>query len=802
MKKIFISYSHQDEEWKKRLAKHLRVLELEGCYQVWDDRKIKPSSDWQPEIEKALDTAGTAILLVSADFLISDFIRKKEIPRLLERREKEGLKVIPLIVRPCSWQKVPWLGKIQAFPEDGVPLSSGTDSESEEKLTALVEMVVDFIKDSITENSSLPIERHLKKTILITSLPQRKIALIGREEDLQMLDERIKETDRLLLVNGLGGIGKTEVCKRFFMEHYKEFAFAGWINYISSIKESMVNNINTKMIKVSEKDTLDERFNKIMDFMKNLEGDVLLVIDNIEDPEDEHLDTLTALPVNFKVIANSRLHIEGVEVYTLDFLTPDCCKTLFYHYYKGEREDEFVEKIVERCGLHTLTVELLARTAYNAAMPIKTLYETLEGKGFNLNDVIGDKVHTFWRNEKKRKRFFDHLLKIFPLSEVTGAELNILVNLSVLPAIYIPITDFSEWMKLEDKEAINTLVRKGWLRKDRYNIFMHQVIQEVIRYKTKPDAEKCENLIISLAWKLDLEPGDNPINKKEFVIFADSLVQHIDENDEELAKLANNLGEIFRHMGQLEQALEFLKKAMEIREILLDKQHPDLAESYNNLSLIYRDSGQLEQALKFLKKAIKILKKAQGKDRSYLGFAYNNLSLIYQDLSQLEQALEFQKKAIKICEKNLDKYHPHLASFYNNLSTIYKDLVQLEPALEFQKKAVKICEKTLDKYHPNLARSYNNLSTIYKDLGQLEQAFEFQKKALDIRENVLDKQHPDLATSYHNLSTIYFAMEDYGSAKNYAEQAVTIFQNLFSKGHPNLDKAKKNLEEIKRQMDQ
>jgi tetratricopeptide (TPR) repeat protein len=760
MKKIFISYSHRDEKWKEWLVKHLKVLELEGFYHVWDDRKIKPGSDWLPEIEKALDTAGTAILLISADFLISDFIRKKEIPRLLERREKEGLKVIPLIVHPCAWQKVPWLGKIQAFPVDGAPLSKGTGVEIDENLAALAEMVVDIVKDSITEDSSLPIVRHLKKTILLTGLPQRKIALIGREEDLQMLEERIKETDRVLLVNGLGGIGKTEVCKRFFMEHYKEFAFAGWIDYVFSIKESMVNKINTNIIKVSEKDTLDERFNKIMDFLKNLEEDVLLVIDNIEDPEDEHLDTLTALPINFKVIANSRLHMEGFEVHTLDFLTPDCCKALFYHYYQGERHDEFVEKIVERCGLHTLTVELLARTAHNAAMPVKTLYETLEGQGFNLNDVIGDKVHTFWHNEKEKKRFFDHLLKIFAISDMTDAELNILVNLSVLPAIYIPISDFSEWMKLEDKEAINGLVRKGWLRRDKFNIFMHQVIQEVIRYKTTPDAEQCKNLITALKSKLYLEPGDNPINKKEFVIFADSLVRHIDENDEELAALANNLSTIYKALGKLQHALEFQKKALEIRENVLDKQHPDLAQSYNNLSDIY------------------------------------------QDLGQLEQALEFQKKALDIRENVLDKLHPDLANSYNNLSTIYQDLGQLEQALEFQKKSIKICEKALDKEHPHLATAYNNLSMIYQALGKLQHALEFQKKALDIRENVLDKQHPSLATSYNNLSTIYFDMKDYGPAKRYAEQAVAILQHLFPNGHPNLDKAKENLEKIKRQMGQ
>ena len=116
---IFICYSHKDEVWKERLVTQLGVLEVD----VWDDRRIPAGADWFPEIERAIGRASVAILLISADSLTSNFILGQEVPRLLERRQKEGLRVIPLIVRPCAWKEVKWLSSIQAWPKDGRPLS-------------------------------------------------------------------------------------------------------------------------------------------------------------------------------------------------------------------------------------------------------------------------------------------------------------------------------------------------------------------------------------------------------------------------------------------------------------------------------------------------------------------------------------------------------------------------------------------------------------------------------------------------------------------------------------------------------
>ena len=89
---VFISYSQKDEEWKDRLVTHLGVLEQAGILDLWEDRRIEAGDDWKPEIEKAINKATVAILMISANFLTSKFILGEEVPKLLERREKEGVR--------------------------------------------------------------------------------------------------------------------------------------------------------------------------------------------------------------------------------------------------------------------------------------------------------------------------------------------------------------------------------------------------------------------------------------------------------------------------------------------------------------------------------------------------------------------------------------------------------------------------------------------------------------------------------------------------------------------------------------
>ena len=145
-------------------------------------------------------------MLISADFLTSRFIRAEEIPTLLRRREQEGMKLIPLIVRPCAWQKVTWLSAIQGAHKDNQPLSELNKSKREKALAALTEKIASILKDNPTT----------KTPILSNRLPTVKGKFFGREKELQLLNKawRSKQTTIIEFVAS-GGTGKTKLLRHW-----------------------------------------------------------------------------------------------------------------------------------------------------------------------------------------------------------------------------------------------------------------------------------------------------------------------------------------------------------------------------------------------------------------------------------------------------------------------------------------------------------------------------------------------------------------------------------------------------------
>ncbi len=120
--KVFISYSHKDEPFKDDLRTMLKPLERKGILEIWDDLEIAEGDEWRREIEKAMNKCDMALLFISSDFMASPFIQDKEVPRLLQRRKEEGLRVVPIIIRPCTWKSEPVLSDLQALPRDAKPV--------------------------------------------------------------------------------------------------------------------------------------------------------------------------------------------------------------------------------------------------------------------------------------------------------------------------------------------------------------------------------------------------------------------------------------------------------------------------------------------------------------------------------------------------------------------------------------------------------------------------------------------------------------------------------------------------------
>ena len=153
---VFFSYSHADEQLRDQLAQHLSILQRQNVIELWHQRRIAPGTERAREIAEHLEQADLILLLVSADFLASDYINGVEVQRALQRHEdpNDRARVIPVILRSVEWHGAPF-GELQALPTDGKPIA-GRDWHDRDEAFADVARGVHLAAEAIRRQREVP----------------------------------------------------------------------------------------------------------------------------------------------------------------------------------------------------------------------------------------------------------------------------------------------------------------------------------------------------------------------------------------------------------------------------------------------------------------------------------------------------------------------------------------------------------------------------------------------------------------------------------------------------------------------
>jgi len=141
---IFISYSHEDEALLKRLETHLTGLKRAGLITVWHGRNISAGVPWEEEIDKHLSNAQIVLLLVSANFIASDYGYGVEFQRAMERHRQRTARVIAIILSPCRWRDTP-LAKLQVSPRGAKPVTQWADTE--QAFVSITDDIAEVVKE-------------------------------------------------------------------------------------------------------------------------------------------------------------------------------------------------------------------------------------------------------------------------------------------------------------------------------------------------------------------------------------------------------------------------------------------------------------------------------------------------------------------------------------------------------------------------------------------------------------------------------------------------------------------------------
>src|SRR5215470_4516518 len=151
---IFFCYAREDEALLNKLKTHLRPLQRQSLIDVWYDREISAGTEWEQEIKEHLNTAQIILLLVSPDFMDSDYCYGIEMKRAIERHERKEARVIPVILDHVYWQVDP-LNKLQALPTDGKPVMSTSWHSLNEALFNVTEGIRKVVEQLTAKHTSV-----------------------------------------------------------------------------------------------------------------------------------------------------------------------------------------------------------------------------------------------------------------------------------------------------------------------------------------------------------------------------------------------------------------------------------------------------------------------------------------------------------------------------------------------------------------------------------------------------------------------------------------------------------------------
>ncbi|MEL6660935.1 MAG: tetratricopeptide repeat protein, partial [Bacteroidota bacterium] len=650
---------------------------------------------------------------------------------------------------------------------------------------------------------------------ILTGLPTplREEEFIGRQQDLERLEKALEESTRVVLVNGMGGIGKTTLATAYAQLHKADFQHVAWLEITEGITTSILSDaVLTINLGLSLTGDAEQDVKMIFNELNNLPGPSLLIIDNADEELSSYRKYLPQSP--WQVLITSRENLNFAQKVALDILTPEAARELFYTHYHLDRNDTILEEILETVEYHTLTIELLAKIAQDCNIqPLHKIKKLLQERGLAIGRQVS--ITAAHSGDERIEYLFPYLQAIFELGDdYTESQIQLLQRFVGLPPIPIETTfllgllvDNQVYEEASDQVRVDlrTLARKGLLIHDQVNntYKIHRVIQEVVRLEYVANYEVLEGLINVVMELLSIDQTlDNPISKFPIVPYAEHLLalNNIDQTTPEYAQLQNNLASVYRHLGRYDEAAELLQQALQSDLNNFGQDHPNVARRQSNLALVYMDLGRYGEATELLEQVLQADLTHFGQDHPNVARRQSNLALVYKSLGRYEEAAELLEQALQYAIIHFGQDHPSVAIRQSNLASVYQDLGRYAEAAELLEQALQSAITHFGQDHPDVAVRQSNLATVYEALGRYAEAAELLQQALQYAIIHFGQDHPNVAVRQSNLASVYQDLGRYAEAAEMLEQTLQCAITHFGQDHPDVPLRQSNLANVYRHL--
>lgn len=224
---VFYAYAPKDEPYCQELDKHLSILKRQGLISTWHPRLILAGANWSQDIDAHLNQAAVILLLISADFLASDYCYSIELQQALERHQAGEVRVIPILLRSVDWKGASF-AHLQPLPIDGRFITQWEDLD-----TAFTEVAAG-IRRAIEDQAQLTIRLPNSAFPPFWNVPlARNPFFLDREDLLTQLHVQLQGNQSATFsqkqaLSGLGGIGKTQLAVEYAYRYCESYRAVLW----------------------------------------------------------------------------------------------------------------------------------------------------------------------------------------------------------------------------------------------------------------------------------------------------------------------------------------------------------------------------------------------------------------------------------------------------------------------------------------------------------------------------------------------------------------------------------------------
>ena len=609
-----------------------------------------------------------------------------------------------------------------------------------------------------------------------------KDTIIGREKELDDIDKEL-EKFKILLVKGIGGVGKSTIASNYLHRHKNEYDYYGFFEGLESFESQL--ELAFKLEIEQGQDRLDRVLRELIKLEP--ESNKLLIIDDLKEIKEnqEKLGNILELEHHgYRVLLTSRFKVKNVEIYPLLTLDPVDAQNLFLANYQTE-ELEKVNQIIEYLDYHPLFVELVATTISTMDYSLDEILKKFEQGALaeiKLIDDDGDEVS-----------FNQNLKELFEMQKESLKDdyFLLLKQLAILPSIDIELNFLNKIFNRKLNGQLNFLLKQGWLVKSENGYKLHEVIKH---YLLLPEnAPSLEDIEIILKY-FSIYTNQND----DWIVYLESVAQFLEKFNLKNKTVFDFYFQIallyYEKIGNHKNA----KKYFELNENLIK----ELNLKDTNIKVIYQYLGEIalnleniDDSYSYQYRALKLYQEKD--DKKNIAVCFNDIGRTYWKDARINHRPELLKIALSYYDKALTLYEKvdefnEISTTCNNISLVYKDKKEYVKSHEYLNKALENNTKKM------IAKFHNNKGKLYIHESNYELAKKYTLLALEIREELyfeykLSENNDCFAESYDNLATIYFKRGEYKEAKIEQDKAIEIWSYNHDDNYSYLIDARKQL---------